>query len=65
MTTAKWTINSGQQQDLHYRAARFNEKGCSLVWDGDALTCHKYLVEFLTAVIHVGEEAPCVLLCEV
>ncbi len=46
MTTAKWAINSGQQQDFHYPAARFNEKGCSLVWDGDALTRHKDLVEF-------------------
>jgi hypothetical protein len=29
MTTAKWTINTGtQQQDLRYPAARFDEKGC-------------------------------------
>jgi hypothetical protein len=28
MTTAKRTINTGEQQDLWYRAARFNEKGC-------------------------------------
>jgi hypothetical protein len=28
MTTAKWTIHPGEQQDLHYPAARFNEKGC-------------------------------------
>jgi hypothetical protein len=29
MTTTKWTINTGeQQQDLRYRAARVNEKGC-------------------------------------
>jgi hypothetical protein len=32
MTTAKWTISTGEQQDLHYPAARFNEKGCLLVW---------------------------------
>ncbi len=40
MTTAKWTINTGEQQqhDLRYPAARFNEKGCLLVWGGDALT---------------------------
>jgi len=29
MTTAKWTINTGVQQDfLPYPAARVNEKGC-------------------------------------
>jgi len=40
MTTAKWTINTGEQQqhDLRYPAARVNEKGCLLVWGGDALT---------------------------
>jgi hypothetical protein len=27
MTTAKWTINTREQQDLHYLLARFNEKG--------------------------------------
>jgi hypothetical protein len=27
MTTAKWTINTGEQQDLPYPPARFNEKG--------------------------------------
>jgi hypothetical protein len=43
MTTAKWTITSGQQQDLHYPAARFNAKGRSLVWDGDALTCRNVI----------------------
>ncbi len=33
MTTAKWTISTGeQQQNLCYPAARFNEKGCLLVW---------------------------------
>jgi hypothetical protein len=38
MITAKWTINTIEQQDLHrYRAARFNEKGCLQVWSGDAL----------------------------
>jgi hypothetical protein len=38
MTPAKWTINPGEQQDLHYPAARFNEKGCLPVWGGDALS---------------------------
>jgi hypothetical protein len=28
MTTAKWTINTGVQQDLRYHVARFSEKGC-------------------------------------
>jgi hypothetical protein len=28
MTTAKRTINTGEQQDLPYPTARFNEKGC-------------------------------------
>jgi hypothetical protein len=28
MSTAKWTINAEEQQDLRSRAARFNEKGC-------------------------------------
>jgi hypothetical protein len=37
MTTAKWTIDTEEQQDLRYRAARFNEKGCLPVWGGDAL----------------------------
>jgi hypothetical protein len=32
MTTAKWTINTREQQDLHYPAARFNDKGCLPVW---------------------------------
>jgi len=27
MTTAKWTISTGEQQDLRYPAAGFNEKG--------------------------------------
>jgi hypothetical protein len=27
MTTAKWTISTGEQQDLHYLVARFDEKG--------------------------------------
>jgi hypothetical protein len=30
-------INTGAQQDLHYPAARFNEKGWLLVRGGDAL----------------------------
>jgi hypothetical protein len=38
MITAKWTINTREQQDLRYPAARFNEKGCLQVWwSGDAL----------------------------
>ncbi len=32
MTTAKWTINTGAQEDLGYPAARLNEKGCLPVW---------------------------------
>jgi len=32
MTTAKWTINTGVQQDLRYHVARFSEKGCWQVW---------------------------------
>ncbi len=35
MTTTKWTI--GEQKDLLYPAARFNEKECLPVWGGDAL----------------------------
>jgi hypothetical protein len=38
VTAAKWTINTGEQQDLRNPAARFNEKGCLLVWVGDVLT---------------------------
>jgi hypothetical protein len=38
MTTAKWTINTTEQQDFSYPAARFNEKGCLPVWGGDALS---------------------------
>jgi hypothetical protein len=41
-TTAKWTINTREQQNLRYRAARFNEKGCLPVWDGDALRNAKF-----------------------
>jgi hypothetical protein len=37
MTTAKWTIDDGEQQDLRYPDARFNEKECLLAWGGDAL----------------------------
>ncbi len=29
--------NTGAQQDLSYRAARFNEKGYLEVWGGDTL----------------------------
>jgi hypothetical protein len=32
MTAAKWTINTRGQQDLRYHPARFNGKGCLLVW---------------------------------
>jgi hypothetical protein len=32
MITAKWTINTGEQQDLRYPAARFNENGSLPVW---------------------------------
>jgi hypothetical protein len=48
MTTAKWTINTGEQQDFRYPAARFNEKWCLPVWGGDALTsvlCGGYFVK--------------------
>jgi hypothetical protein len=47
MTTAKWTINTGEQQDLRYpAAARYNEKGRLPVWGGDALRCgNKSLLE--------------------
>jgi hypothetical protein len=38
MTTAQWTINTGAQQDLHYRAPRLNEKWCLPVLGGDNLT---------------------------
>jgi hypothetical protein len=38
MTTAKWTINTGEQQDLCYPVARFNEKQCLPVWGGDGLS---------------------------
>jgi hypothetical protein len=37
MTTAKWTISTGDQQDLLYPAARFNEKRCLLVWGQDVI----------------------------
>jgi len=37
MITAKWMINTGEQHDLRYPNARFNEKGCLPVWGGDAL----------------------------
>jgi len=30
--------NTRKQHDLHYLVARFNEKGCLPVWDGDALS---------------------------
>ncbi len=39
MTTAKWTMNTEQPQELRYPAARFNEKGCLPVW---AWRCSKY-----------------------
>jgi hypothetical protein len=37
MTIAKWAISTQEQQDLHYSAARFNEKGCLHLWGGDDL----------------------------
>jgi hypothetical protein len=40
MTTAKWTIITGEQHHLHYPTARFNEKGCLRVWGGDALSTY-------------------------
>jgi hypothetical protein len=42
LTTAKWTINTREQQDLCCPAARFNEKGCFLLWGGDALRNAKF-----------------------
>jgi hypothetical protein len=33
----KIDINTGMQQDLHYHAARFNEKGCLQACSGDAV----------------------------
>jgi hypothetical protein len=30
MTLAKWTINTREQKDLRYPAARFNENWCLL-----------------------------------
>jgi hypothetical protein len=49
MTTAKWTINRGEQQDLeHYPPARFTEKGCVPVWGGDALTSNPTSAEYAT-----------------
>ncbi len=47
MTTAEWTINTGDQQDLHYPGPRSNGKGCLPVWGGDALTySHPVLKKF-------------------
>jgi hypothetical protein len=39
----KWPLqngpfNTGEQQDFHYPAARFNEEECLPVWGGDALS---------------------------
>jgi hypothetical protein len=48
MTTAKWTINIGEEQDFRYPAARFNEKGCLPVWGRDAFNsvlCGGYFVK--------------------
>jgi len=44
MTTAKWTMSTGEQQDVRYSAARFNEKGCLPVWGGDALSTLKTFI---------------------
>jgi hypothetical protein len=60
MTTAKWTINTGEQEDFCYPAARFNEKGCLPVWGGDALSgvnlswTHKYAHD--TMLFQTGQE---------
>jgi hypothetical protein len=43
MTTAKWTINTREQQDLPYPATIFNEKNCLPVWGGDALSTQRKL----------------------
>jgi hypothetical protein len=37
MTTAFWAVVTGEKQDLHYTAARFNEKSSFLLHIGDAL----------------------------
>ncbi len=37
MTTAFWVAVKGEKQDLHYPAARFNERGSFLLHIGDAL----------------------------
>ncbi len=38
-------INTGEQQDSHYPAARFNEKGGWQVWGGDALSVHHFTAD--------------------
>jgi hypothetical protein len=64
MTTAKWTINTGEQQDLPYPPARFNEwKGVFASSVGgverDALSCNieqvqKLQLKYLTLKIYPG-----------
>ncbi len=41
MTTAKWTTNTREKQDLRYPAERFNEKRRLLVW---GWTCSKNVI---------------------
>jgi hypothetical protein len=38
-------INRGAHQDLRYPIARFNEKGCLLVWGADALMLYLFILE--------------------
>jgi hypothetical protein len=44
MTTAQMDINTGAQYDPRYRPAIFNEKGCLLVWCGDALKAFQKVI---------------------
>jgi hypothetical protein len=57
MTTAKWTINTGEQQDLgHYPRARFTEKGCLPVWGGDALRATPQVLSMPPCTVKSDEE---------
>jgi len=42
MTTAKWTINTGVQQDLGYHVARFMKRDVCRCGGGYALTLHPW-----------------------
>jgi hypothetical protein len=49
-------INSGAQHDPCYSPARFNEKGCLLVWCGDALKAFQNVIteQYLTVLMSVS-----------